>query len=110
MDRVDEGDRLGPFALRHHPLDEPGNADSARLVLHGHVHPAVAVSDRLGHRGRFPAFVQAASRAGWPTQLCLPAFGSFTGCKALPAATIERAWLIVENAVLSCPAAALRAR
>lgn len=64
-----DGAADGPFLFSHapHRLTE---ADPARFVVCGHLHPVVRVP---GFRGRFPAFALIRN------QLVLPAFSVFTG-------------------------------
>lgn len=66
VDLLGEAHDIGPFALRHEPVDVPG-----MHVLSGHLHPCIAIRE-LGPR-RFPVF--------WlrPTCTVLPAFSEFTG-------------------------------
>lgn len=92
IEPVDEGTMLGPFDLRHHPVERPNSP-----VLCGHVHPAVVMGSRLG-RGR------SALRAPcyWikPSQLMLPAFGRFTGCKKITPSRGDRVFAIGPGAVI----------
>ncbi len=69
---LSNGFALGPFDLRHHPIDSGATDPSARsFVIAGHLHPLAVVSDS-GRDYRLPCF--------WlqPSQLVLPAFGSTT--------------------------------
>ena len=59
---------MGPFAACHHPQQQPG-----RLVLAGHVHPALNLRGAGRDRLRLPCFCLEEG------QLVLPAFGEFTG-------------------------------
>ena len=65
---VDEPHPMGPFAACHHPQQQPG-----RLVLAGHVHPALNLRGAGRDRLRLPCFYLEEG------QLVLPAFGEFTG-------------------------------
>ncbi len=65
---VDEPHPMGPFAACHHPQQQPG-----RLVLAGHVHPALNLRGAGRDRLRLPCFCLEEG------QLVLPAFGEFTG-------------------------------
>ena len=65
---VDEPHAMGPFAACHHPQQQPG-----RMVLAGHVHPALTLQGAGRDSLRLPCFCLEAG------QLVLPAFGEFTG-------------------------------
>jgi len=69
---VDEPFARGPWALCHHPAPRPGS-----VVLAGHLHPGAVVAGAAHDRLCLPAFH---ARAG---VLVLPAFGEFTGMKAV---------------------------
>lgn len=66
-----EGERLGPFILKHHPEPSPEG-----YVLAGHLHPG-AILTGAGQRLRLPCF-WFGSEVG-----ILPAFGSLTGSAAV---------------------------
>jgi DNA ligase-associated metallophosphoesterase len=102
IDCLGEPHGLGPFTLRHHP-PEPGQGPvgESRITLAGHVHPAVVLRDRAGQRGRFCAFVAQPCAGPSPHWLLtLPAFGSFTGCKAVTPTERARVWAVVDGAVV----------
>jgi DNA ligase-associated metallophosphoesterase len=65
---VDEPWPLGPFACCHHPQHV-----AQRLVLAGHLHPAVRLRGPAHDSLRLPCFSHTAGL------LLLPAFGGFTG-------------------------------
>ena len=65
---VDEPWPLGPFACCHHPQRVP-----QKLVLAGHLHPAVRLRGPARDSLRLPCFSRTAGL------LLLPAFGGFTG-------------------------------
>ncbi|WP_374566960.1 ligase-associated DNA damage response endonuclease PdeM [Ideonella sp.] len=69
---VDEPHARGPWALCHHPQPRPGQA-----VLAGHLHPGALVGGTGFDRLCLPAF------HGRGEVLVLPAFGEFTGTKAV---------------------------
>lgn len=84
------GDRVdaGPFAFCHAPDALPG-----RVVMAGHVHPAVRVPD--GWRShRLPAFRFGAAVA------VLPAFGTLTGLHDTPPARGERVVAVTPGGLL----------
>ncbi|HEX2225031.1 MAG TPA: DEAD/DEAH box helicase, partial [Thermoanaerobaculia bacterium] len=60
-----------PFALRHHPVDGPG--EDGAYALAGHLHPGVIVEGLGRQRERLPCFLFG------PRSGLLPAFGDFTG-------------------------------
>lgn len=60
-----------PFALRHHPSDEPG--EEGAYALAGHLHPGVIMEGLGRQRERLPCFLFG------PSAGLLPAFGDFTG-------------------------------
>lgn len=69
---VDEPHRRGPWALCHHPVARDGLA-----ILAGHLHPGALVAGAGFDRLCLPAYHCLAS------VLVLPAFGEFTGLKAV---------------------------
>jgi DNA ligase-associated metallophosphoesterase len=85
---------VGPFDLRHEPLDTPR---PDRFWLAGHIHPVVRCGDRFGTSLRLPAFVQSASG------LLLPAFGSFCGGGRIKPGPGDRVFGCVEEAVVELP-------
>jgi DNA ligase-associated metallophosphoesterase len=89
---VDEGLRLGPFALLHHPQPVAG-----AYALAGHVHPAVVLGGRARDRLRLPCF-HFGAQVG-----VLPAFGGFTGMHVLPQAPGDRIYAIAHDSVLAVP-------
>jgi uncharacterized protein len=90
IDCVDAPLRVGPFALHHHPTDDPDG-----YVLAGHVHPLVRLR---GARGRdrltLPCF------AFGETGGLLPAFGEFTGGAIVEQQDYARTFVIADDAVL----------
>ncbi len=65
--RVCETFLEGPFLFSH------DDCESESFVIHGHLHPKVAIGVVAGARKSFPCFILS------PRKLVLPAFGSFTG-------------------------------
>ncbi|WP_018410787.1 ligase-associated DNA damage response endonuclease PdeM [Methyloversatilis thermotolerans] len=95
---VDEGWRIGPFALCHHPEPVAG-----AYVLAGHVHPAVRI-EAAGDRLRLPCFA-----LGQDVGL-LPAFGSFTGHATLEHDGTTRLYACAGDHVFEVPATPPRRR
>jgi uncharacterized protein len=85
---VDEGLRLGPLALLHHPQPVAG-----AYALAGHVHPAALLGGRAHDRLRLPCFHFG------PTVGVLPAFGGFTGMHVLPRGPADRVFVIAGDTV-----------
>lgn len=87
------------FALRHQPvevaavLEAPGER-GALPVIAGHRHPVAVLADRTGLRHRAPCFHLA------PSQLVLPAFGSFTGGHPITAHPGDRVFVVGEGEVV----------
>lgn len=82
---VDEPHPLGPFHLRHHPVEDPGGA----YTWAGHVHPALRIAG-----ARLPCF-HLGPRLG-----LLPAFGTFTGSGRWRGAPEDRRFVVVEGVVV----------
>ena len=80
--------RCGPYLLVHEPLPM---LDA--YVLGGHLHPCVTVGAGGFDRLRLPCF-HFGARVG-----VLPAFGEFTGSRALPRAEGDRVFAIAEQGV-----------
>jgi DNA ligase-associated metallophosphoesterase len=78
-----------PFALRHHPAEEPGS-----YVLAGHIHPAVSLSGFGGQREKLPCFLFGDRVA------LLPAFGGFTGGASVRPRRGDRVYVIAEDEVV----------
>ena len=85
IEQIGEGERLGPFVLRHHPASSPDG-----YVLAGHVHPG-AVLTGAGQGLRLPCFW-----FGREVGL-LPAFGEFTGLGAISPARGDRVIVLAEG-------------
>ena len=87
-----EGTRMGPFVLRHHPLDTP---PTEGYVLAGHIHPGV----RLLGLGRQKLTLPCFYFGHW--QGLLPAFGSFTGCVAIEPDAEEKVFAVADGQVMA---------
>ena len=85
---IDEGERVGPFVLKHAP-----GAARAGYALAGHIHPAVRLSSE-GESLRLPCF--------WFGADCgvLPAFGAFTGSAEVRPRFGDQVFVIAEDEVL----------
>lgn len=95
IEPLDEGAVLGPFTLRHHPIEQPLADGSA--VLCGHIHPAVLLAAR---RGRGASSMRVPCFWARPGQLVLPAFGRFTGCKRISPRAGDRVFAVGPSSVL----------
>jgi DNA ligase-associated metallophosphoesterase len=78
-------------------VHEPQQSDCAGLQLCGHLHPTTRLTGRGGDRVRLPCFVLGTQR------LILPAFSSFTGAGAWHPAPDERAFAVVDQAIVPLP-------
>jgi DNA ligase-associated metallophosphoesterase len=87
IELVDEPWPLGGLALCHHPQAVPG-----AYALAGHLHPCVGVGRGLDHL-RLPCFWLRRDTA------VLPAFGEFTGMRAVHADEGERVFAIAGERV-----------
>ncbi len=84
---VDPYYRLGDVVMTHHPQPVPTDA---RVLLCGHLHPAVAIGASFG---KLPCFHY---RGG---MMVLPAIGRFTGTHVVQLERDDRAWAIAENEI-----------
>lgn len=89
---VDEPLRLGPWALCHHPNEQPDG-----YVLCGHLHPCVRLHGRARERLRLPCF-WFGDRVG-----VLPAFGGFTGMHPIDAQPQDRVYALTGDGVVQVP-------
>ncbi len=71
---------------------------AARPTMCGHVHPAIALSDRAGFTHRRACFWFGATVA------LLPATGAFTGTKSITPRHGDRVYLIADGEVVAVPA------
>jgi len=85
---VDEPLALGSLWLAHHPRPRPTG-----YVFAGHLHPCTVVGSRGFDRLRLPCF-HIGSQVG-----VLPAFGGFTGMRALPRVAGDRVFVVADDAV-----------
>jgi DNA ligase-associated metallophosphoesterase len=87
---VEEGERLAPFLLAHHPGALVGG-----YALCGHIHPAVRLSDAGGAGLTLPCFWMR------PDHAVLPAFGEFTGSATVRPVKGDRCYVIAGDRVLA---------
>lgn len=86
----------GPFALVH----EPPDSAPEHYTLAGHLHPAVMLDCPTGAAMRAPCFWFGA-RVG-----VLPAFGSFTGARAVRPARSDRVFVVGEGQIVEVSSSA----
>ncbi|HRI18781.1 MAG TPA: ligase-associated DNA damage response endonuclease PdeM, partial [Burkholderiaceae bacterium] len=89
---VDEPLRVGGLALSHHPRPVAG-----AYVLAGHLHPCVSLGGSALDRLRLPCF-HFGSEVG-----VLPAFGQFTGMRAIRRAPGDRVFVVADGGVAALP-------
>lgn len=89
---------LDNIQLVHDPKDAEPNAV---LSICGHVHPSVSIKSGRHVSDRIPCFHYTTQGHG-PT-LLLPAFGSFTGSKAITRVAADRVFGIVGDEVIEIP-------
>jgi len=89
LEIVEEPLHIGPFALKHHPVEDP-----VKYVLCGHTHPAVRLHGAGQKSLRLPCFIFE-ERIG-----TLPAFGSFTGCADIEPTGDERVYVLAGDTVV----------
>lgn len=80
---------VGPFALHHHPTEDPSG-----YVLAGHVHPVAQLRGRARQKVTLPCFAFGA-RGG-----VLPAFGEFTGGAVIDQRDFARTFVIADDSVI----------
>lgn len=86
---VDAPLHVGPFALHHHPTEDPSG-----YVLAGHVHPVAQLRGRARQKVTLPCFAFGA-RGG-----VLPAFGEFTGGAVIDQRDFARTFVIADDSVI----------
>lgn len=87
-----EGLQMGPFELRHHPLQYPEEAGG--YVLAGHLHPGVRLLG-LGRQAlTLPCFHFT------PYQGLLPAFGTFTGLAIIEPAAEDQVFALADGEIM----------
>lgn len=92
LQAVEEGHRLAPFVLRHHP--EP---DLQGYVLCGHLHPGFRLEGKGGQSLRLSCF-WFGSAVG-----VLPAFGDLTGTAQVRPREGDLVFVAAENGVAKVP-------
>lgn len=90
---VDEPLRLRGLALCHHP-----RAVAGAYVLAGHLHPCVSLGGSANDRLRLPCFHFG------PEVGVLPAFGDFTGMRAIRRVPGDRVYVVADGGVAALPA------
>lgn len=102
---VDEHDE-GPFRLLHEPpaaTAKPANTD--RYNIAGHLHPAIVLRDGPNRDAiRCPCFHFA------PRVAVLPAFGAFTGARAIRPRRTDRVFATFDDEICEIPPRAARRR
>ncbi len=86
---VDATLHVGPFAMHHHPTDDPSG-----YVLAGHVHPVVQLRGRGRQKITLPCFAFG-EQSG-----LLPAFGEFTGGAIIDQRNYARTFVIADDSVI----------
>ena len=84
----------GPFPLGALDLVHEPESAADRPALAGHIHPAVAAAAPFG-----PARLRAPCFWFGPALAVLPAFGGFTGCRAVRPAAGDRVFAVGEDSV-----------
>ncbi len=84
----------GPFSLQHEPMECP----HGHYTLAGHLHPAAILDCPTGAAMRAPCF-WFGQRIG-----VLPAFGSFTGARAVRPVATDRVFVIGDGKVIEASA------
>ena len=85
-----EGLEVGPFELRHHPVDNK----RPHYVLCGHVHPAVKLRGKGRQSIRLKCFHFSENQG------ILPAFGAFTGMHSIKTEKGDSVYALSENSVI----------
>lgn len=83
-----------PFFYSHYPNIDP---PAGRFLLAGHIHPAVRIPEAAGRMTKIPCFHFQKDR------VTLPAFGAFTGTKAIDRTVGDRVFIVLETSVLELP-------
>ncbi len=89
---VEPGFMIERVALAHQPAEVPR---AAKLLLCGHIHPAIRLPSRTDSFGKIPCF--------WHSRGCMvvPAIGEFTGTHLIQLAPDDNAWLTVSGEIYS---------
>lgn len=79
----------GPFIITHDEI-----ADPRKFYIHGHVHPAFAVSGKGRSKIKLPCYGVNEQK------MVLPSFGSFTGTHKISTSDYEHIYVIAEDEVI----------
>lgn len=94
VDVVPIGPYIDGLAIGHEPENMPKNA---KLMLCGHLHPAVRLTSAVDQTSRLPCFWWHKKR------LVLPAIGAFTGCSTIQPKQADGLWVIADGKVIASP-------
>lgn len=86
---------IGPFLMRHHPLDQESLEKAEGYVFCGHIHPGVSLSGRARQHITLPCFAFA------DKQVVLPSFGKFTGKVAMQHRSADRIFGVLKDKVIA---------
>lgn len=86
---------IGPFLMRHHPLDQESLEKAEGYVFCGHIHPGVSLSGRARQHITLPCFAFA------DKQVVLPSFGKFTGKVAMQHRSTDRIFGVLKDKVIA---------
>lgn len=81
------------FRMIHDREDESEN-NHDKVLISGHIHPAVKISGRGRQSVRVPCFMIS------PHEILLPAFGSFTGSYTIKPGETDRLYAVVDESIL----------
>lgn len=87
--------QIGPFLMRHHPLNADGLEQTEAYVFCGHIHPGVSLTGRARQHITLPCF------AFGPRQVILPSFGRFTGKVAIHHQETDRIFGVLKDKVIA---------
>jgi DNA ligase-associated metallophosphoesterase len=92
MEIVDSGTAIDGVSISHIPQ---APSPPTKLLLCGHLHPAVRFSSLVDSVGKLPCF--------WLSngQLVLPAVGDFTGTQVVRPSKSDRTWVIADDQILA---------
>jgi uncharacterized protein len=88
---------LSPFICLHEPMPMNSLAQVMGYALAGHLHPRARLRDRDGSQVHLPCFWVS------PSQMVLPAFGSFTGGSTIRPTPRDRVFVIAGDYVMEAP-------
>ncbi|QDT09271.1 ligase-associated DNA damage response endonuclease PdeM [Planctomycetes bacterium K23_9] len=91
IDVIESGKIIDGISLAHHPGEKPS---TAKLMMCGHLHPAVRFESDTDRLGKLPCF--------WLSKGCLvlPAVGEFTGTHRVHPKPEDQTWLVLEDELL----------